>query len=124
MGGLTVFKNSPMVLSAASVVGRKESEGPLCRYFDAHDVSDKFGQRTFEQAESEMQRMALNIALSKIKASPESLDAVFAGDLLNQCTSSSYALSGFGVPYFGLYGACSTAAEGLILAGMTVGCGV
>ena len=124
MGRLTVFKNSPRVLSAASVVGRKESEGPLSRYFDAHDVSDRFGQKTFEQAESEMQRLALNLALSKIKATPESLQAVFAGDLLNQCTGSSYGLSGFGVPYFGLYGACSTAAEGLILAGMTVGCGV
>lgn len=124
MGKLVVFKNAPRILSSASVVGRKESEGPLAAYFDVHDESDRFGQKTFEQAESEMQRMALNLALSKIKAEPESLEAVFAGDLLNQCTGSSYGLKGFGVPYFGLYGACSTAAEGLILAGMTVGYGV
>ena len=124
MGKIVKFENAPKILASASVVGKKENDGPLSKYFDAHDVSDKFGQKTFEQAESEMQRMALNLALSKIKASPESVDAVFAGDLMNQCTGSSYGLSGFGISYFGLYGACSTAAEGLILAGMTVNSGI
>lgn len=118
------FKSSPKILSAAAVGGKKEKEGPLSSFFDVHDETDKFGQRTFEQAESEMQRIALNLALSKIKADPESIQAVFAGDLMNQCTGSSYGLSGFGIPYFGLYGACSTAAEGLILAGMTVDGGI
>lgn len=124
MGKIVKFENKPRILSSASVVGKKESDGPLSKYFDIHDASDKFGQKTFEQAESEMQRLALNLALSKIKAQPESVEAVFAGDLMNQCTGSSYGLSGFGIPYLGLYGACSTAAEGLILAGMTVNGGV
>ena len=124
MRRIVKFENAPRILSSASVVGKKENEGPLSRYFDVHDESDKFGQKTFEQAESEMQRMSLNLALSKIKMSPDGIDAVFAGDLMNQCTGSSYGLASFKIPYFGLYGACSTAAEGLILSGMTVSFGV
>lgn len=118
------FESAPRILSSASVVGKKESRGPLSEYFDFHDESDRFGQKTFEQAESEMQRLSLNLALAKIKMPHTSLEAVFAGDLANQCTGSSYGLSDFGIPYFGLYGACSTAAEGLILAGMTVNAGI
>ena len=118
------FKNKPKILSSASVVGKKENRGPLSKYFDIHDETDKFGQKTFEQAESEMQRLALNLALSKIKTPQKNIEAVFAGDLMNQCTGSSYGLASFGIPYFGLYGACSTAAEGLILSGMTVNSGI
>jgi stage V sporulation protein AD len=71
-----------------------------------------------------MQRIALNGALGKCHLKENELGAIFAGDLLNQCTSSAYGLLDFNVPYFGLYGACSTAAEGLILAGMMVTHGV
>ncbi len=114
------FKNKPRLASAAAVVGKKEHEGPIGEYFDIHDPTDKFGQKTFEQSESEMQRLALNLALSKAELGREDIGAVFAGDLLNQCTGSSYGLAGFGIPYFGLYGACSTAAEALMLGAMTV----
>ncbi len=114
------FSNKPKIISSSSVVGKKEKEGPLGSYFDMHDPSDKFGRKTFEQAESEMQRLALNLALSKVKLGREDIDAVFAGDLMNQCTGSSYGLAGFGIPFFGLYGACSTAAEALMLSAMTV----
>ena len=107
------------VLSAASVVGYLEHDGPIGPCFDFYDDKknggDRFGQDTFERAESEMQRIALNGALAKCGMPPDRLDALFAGDLLNQCTSSAYGLLDFDVPYFGLYGACSTAAEGLLL---------
>ncbi len=114
------FSNKPKIISSASAVGKKEKDGPLGSYFDIHDPTDKFGRKTFEQAESEMQSVALNLALSKIKLGREDIDAVFAGDLMNQCTGSSYGLAGFGIPYFGLYGACSTAAEALMMSAITV----
>lgn len=124
MGRILKFTSGPRVISCASVVGKKEHEGPLSKYFDMHDPSDKFGKDTFEKAESEMQRLALNTALAKAKMRSDDIGAVFAGDLMNQCTGSSYGLASFGIPYFGLYGACSTAAEGLMLAAMTVDKGV
>ena len=112
------------IQSAASVVGHLEKSGPLGDCFDLHSANDRFGQRTWEKAEAEMQRMALNTALAKAKLCDLDLDAVFAGDLLNQCVGAAYGLKDFTVPYFGLYGACSTAAEGLTLAAMLVSAGV
>ncbi len=106
------------IRSCATVVGKQEKEGPLGQLFDAHDLSDKFGQKTWEQAESEMQHMALNLAMSKCKQNKDGIDLLFAGDLLNQCVGSAYGLLPFQLPFFGLYGACSTAAEGLILASL------
>lgn len=118
------LSREPQLQSTASVVGKKEHDGPLGEYFDIHDSSDMYGKSTFEQAESEMQRLALNIATSKLKLSATDVNAVFAGDLMNQCTGSSYGLADFGIPYFGLYGACSTAAEALMLSAITVDRGV
>lgn len=109
-----------MILSSAAVGGKKEQQGPLGEFFDICDPSDKFGMDTFEKAENEMQRVALALALKKSEVAPECLDAIFAGDLMNQCTGSSYGLASFGAPYFGLYGACSTAAEGLILSAVAI----
>ena len=111
-------------LSAASVVGNKEHSGPLGAKFDLHNDTDRFGAASWESAESEMQRMALNLALSKAKLRDRDLGALFAGDLLNQCVGSAYGLMSFDVPYFGLYGACSTCAEGLTLAATMVSNGV
>lgn len=108
------------VISAASVVGKKEMNGPLGHRFDLCDESDRFGVKTWEGAESEMQRMALNTALGKAKLEDRDLGALFAGDLLNQCVGSAYGLLSFEVPYFGLYGACSTSCEGLLLASAMV----
>jgi stage V sporulation protein AD len=112
------------VLAAASAVGKKEFEGPLGDKFDVHDLTDRFGAPTFEQSESEMQRIALGLALGKAGVSADTLDALFAGDLLNQCVGSAFGLLEYDVPYFGLYGACSTAAEGLLLSSMLVSSGV
>ena len=116
------FENAAIVASA-SVVGKWEHNGPLGDFFDLYDNTDKFGMKTWELAESEMQRLAFNTALAKLSASEQKVDALFAGDLLNQCVGSSYGLLDFDIPYFGLYGACSTAVEGIMLAAATVSAG-
>ncbi len=107
-------KFCPSIIGHASAVGKKEHEGPLGELFDYHDETDKFGQKTWELSEGEMQHIALNLALTKAGRGYADIDAVFAGDLINQCTSSSYGLLDVSAPFFGLYGACSTSAEGLI----------
>lgn len=114
--GILKFGGGAAIVSAASVVGKYEHEGPLGDCFDLHDSTDKFGMNTWERAESEMQRLAFNTALAKASASEREVEALFAGDLLNQCVGSSYGLLDFDIPYFGLYGACSTAAESIMLA--------
>ncbi len=109
-----------VIRAAATVVGKKERQGPLGDKFDFFGDDDRFGQKTWEQAESEMQRMALAAAMGKAKISVEDIDLIFAGDLLNQCAGSSYGLVSYDIPYLGLYGACSTSAEGLLLAASMV----
>ncbi len=111
------------ILSAATVVGKKEHEGPLGHCFDFFNIHDRFGQDTWEKAESEMQRMALSTVLEKVELAPNQVDMLFAGDLLNQCVGSSYGLLSYDIPYFGLYGACSTSVEGLMLAASMIGGG-
>jgi len=108
------------ILAAAGVVGKLEKKGPLGEHFDLHSEDDRFAQKTWEKAEAEMQRLALNTAIGKWGGAEAELEAIFAGDLLNQCVGAAYGLKDFDVPYFGLYGACSTAAEGLILSALTV----
>ena len=116
------FENRPSVLSYYAVAGRKEKEGPIGHLIEEFSDDDRFFKDTWEKAESEMQRLAFSGALSKIggKSSPE---CVFAGDLMNQCTSSNYGLMGFEIPFIGLYGACSTCAESISLASLAVSAG-
>ena len=110
------------IADAASVVGHEEAAGPLGAYFDLHDPKDDtFGQSTWEKAESEMQRLAVNTLLGRAGFRDGEIERMFAGDLLNQCTGSGYGLLPFGIPYFGLYGACSTCAEGLALGALIGG---
>ena len=122
--GIIRLENAPSVLSAASVVGKKEMDGPLARLFDKYDMTDTFGKPTWEKSESEMQRMALNTAMDKGGFTIHDIDAIFAGDLINQCTSSGYGLANFDTQFFGIFGACSTMAEGLVLSSMLVNAGV
>ena len=110
----------PTILCAANVVGRMEGEGPLAACFDYVDQDDTFGEATWEQSERAMQQKALALALQKGGLTAQQLDYLFAGDLLNQCVSSSYAAREQKIPFFGLYGACSTFGEGLILASMAL----
>ena len=111
------------IIAAATVVGAKEHGGPLGEHFDFFHDSDRFGQDTWERAESEMQRMALSAALSKAGLETGQVDMLFAGDLLNQCVGSAYGLVSYDIPYFGLYGACSTSVEGIMLAAAMIGGG-
>lgn len=117
------FQRPPVFLSYASVAGHEEARGPLGSLFDLHDETDRFGQKTWEKAEGELGRCALNLALKKGKLSQDEVDILFAGDLQNQCVASSGGLYSFGIPYLGLYGACSTCTEGLFsLATFLSGC--
>ena len=119
LGGQTAaLEHPPSILCEASVAGRKEGEGPLAACFDYIDGDDTFGQSTWERAERAMQEKALQLALERKEMAGKGLDALFAGDLLNQCVSSSFAARSQQVPFFGLYGACSTFGEALILAAM------
>ena len=103
----------------ASVVGREEKRGPFGAHFDAYDESNLFGATTWEMAEGEMQGMALALALAKGERGA-TVDYLFSGDLQNQCMASAHGLLPFGIPEFGLYGACSTAVEGLCLASLVM----
>lgn len=115
-----VLKLDAEILAAVSVVGHKEHEGPLGSCFDIYDTTDKFKQKTWEKAESEMQRVALSAAMKKLSLTDGDIGALLAGDLQNQCVGSAYGLLDFDIPYFGLYGACSTAVEGMILSSILV----
>lgn len=114
------FPQPPAILAYASVAGKKEAQGPLRTSFDLTSDDTSFGQKTWEKAETQMQKQALRIALNKAKLEESALDAAFLGDLLNQCIGSTFSLRNSEVPAFGLYGACSTMAESLLLAGMAV----
>ncbi len=118
-----ILRPHASLLAAGSVVGGKEYHGPLGHLFDLYNPNDRFGEASWERAESEMQRMALATALGKLGMTADDVDMLFAGDLLNQCVGSSYGLLSYDIPYFGLYGACSTSAEGLLLASAMVGGG-
>jgi stage V sporulation protein AD len=121
LGSQTAALASPPSFAGwANVAGKKEGEGPLASTFDYIDKDDTFGESTWEKAESAMQKQALGLALDKAGQAASSLDWLFAGDLLNQCISSSFAARGQDIPFFGLYGACSTMGEGLALASMVL----
>lgn len=108
------------IVSSAAVVGEKEFDGPIGKYFDIHYKDELFGKDSFEKAESKMQQLALDKAIEKLGLNPTDIDCVFAGDLLNQCIASNYALREIGLPFLGLYGACSTFALALSLSALTV----
>ena len=122
--GYIELQKPPVIVSAASVVGKHEYEGQLGQFFDMHDPDGSFGQKTWEQAEAEMQRQAINIALSKAKNDAKNIDALFSGDLINQCICSAQGTLSYDIPFFGLYGACSTIAEGLILSSLLISSGI
>ena len=113
----------PVITTWASVAGKKEAEGPLSNSFDITSNDSYFGQKTWEQAERHMQQLALQTLVQKAGVRIEDLELVFSGDLLNQCIGSSFSLRNLGIPHLGLYGACSTMAESLLLASMAVGGG-
>ena len=121
--GSLCFSEAPFIIGTASVVGTKEGEGPIASEFDCIGEDDKFGQDTWEEAESCLQQEALTLALGKADKTPEEMRYLFAGDLLGQLIASSFGLKSFEIPLFGLYGACSTCGEALALSAMTVAAG-
>ena len=116
-----VFEQMPVIRNWASIAGKKESEGPLRDYFDVKQNNTYFGQKTWEQAERHMQELALKTLLKKTDLKQNEIGMVFSGDLLNQCIGSSFTLRNTGIAHIGLYGACSTMAESLLVASMAVG---
>ncbi|MDR1754076.1 MAG: stage V sporulation protein AD [Eubacterium sp.] len=122
--GTIELKSAPSIKSYAATVGKKEGDGPLADYFDhiAEDVT--MGEKSWEKSESLLQQSALRIALEKGNLSERDISFIFAGDLLNQCTSSSYGLRDYNFPYIGIYGACSNMAESLALAGIFIDNGI
>ena len=118
-----LYTEAPCIIGNASVVGTKEGEGPLSSLFDAIGSDDKFGQDSWEEAESSLQKDALTLAIGKSGISPEEIRYLFGGDLLGQSMATSFGLKNFEIPLFGLYGACSTCGESLSLASMCIAAG-
>ena len=124
IGSRTIeFTEPPSVLSYASVVGKKEGEGPLGGLFDKIICDSYDGLDTYEDAESKLQTEAMTLAMQKGEMKKSDIDLVFAGDLLNQCVGSTFGLKDFKIPYLGQYGACSTMAQNLIAASVFVSSG-
>lgn len=117
------FETPPYILSYASIVGQKEGDGPLGKYFDVIYEDPMIGAKNWEAAESALQKNAANLALEKASLKPEDMRYLFSGDLLGQIIASSFGMLDLEIPMFGLYGACSTAGEALSLASMTVAAG-
>ncbi len=117
------FDNPPHIIASASIAGKKESEGPLGELFDVVGNDDLFGEKTWEEAESALQKEACLLALQKARIGTDDVRFLFGGDLLRQGTATSYGLEELQIPLFGLFGACSTSGEALALASMAVAAG-
>ena len=114
------FQRAPHIVSAASIVGKKEGEGPLGSQFDQIEQDPMAGQNTWEEAESALQKKAASMAMEKMPAGLPPVRYLFSGDLLGQLIATSFGVMDLKLPLFGLYGACSTIGEALMLAAMTV----
>ena len=115
-----VLPSRPRIRSYASIAGQKEASGPLGRTFDETFTDDTLGQKSWERAEAKMLERAADLALSKAKVFADGVDVFLGGDLLNQIVSSGYTARQLGIPFLGLYGACSTMAESLLLGAMLI----
>ena len=103
------------VIAGAAIVGKKEGEGPLGALFDMVGEDDLFGCKTWEEAESNLQKDAVYMVMEKAGWKAEDVSYLFAGDLLGQCIATSFGISAYNIPLFGVYGACSTCGEALTL---------
>ena len=114
------LEHPPSVAAFANIGGKFEGQGPLKDYFDELCDDAFFGEKTWEKAESTMQKRVLKRALERADLEPKDVDYILAGDLLNQCIGSSFSVREFGIPFYGLYGACSTMGESLSLAALLI----
>lgn len=115
-----LYESPPYVLGYAAIGGKKEGEGPLGSYFDLVNEDPLFGKKTWEEAESAMQKTACQYALDKAGLQSQDIRYLYGGDLLGQLIATSFGIESFGIPMFGIYGACSTMGEGLSLASMAI----
>ena len=111
---------APTIAAYAAVGGNMEAQGPLAHHYDYLSEDSYFGAKSWESAESAMLKKCFDMVIHKASISAENLEYIFTGDLLNQCVGSEFAIKDSGVPVFGLFGACSTMAESLSLAAMTI----
>ena len=117
------FEHPPIITSAASIVGQTEGEGPLASFFDRVEPDPTFGKKSWEEAERELQRQTVQKCLDKAGRQAADVNCLFAGDLLGQIVATSFGVESFDIPFFGLYGACSTMGEAMILGAMAAGAG-
>ena len=115
-----VFDSPVYIISNASIVGKKEGEGPLANDFDLICDDAMFGEKSWEMAESTLQKEAVSLALGKASLNASHIRYLFAGDLLSQLIATSFGLMDYNIPLFGLYGACSTCGEALGLGAMCI----
>ena len=121
LGKASIKPEQPVyILDSASIVGTKEGEGPLGLLFDKIGEDDMFGCQTWEEAESALQKEAVGLVLEKTGLKPEDISYIFAGDLLGQSMATSFGISTYQIPLFGVYGACSTCGETLTLGTMSI----
>lgn len=118
--GTVKFSSPPSIIANAAVVGKKEGDGPLAAHFDAISWDDRFGEKTWEKSEANLQKQTLETAIEKCGITIGDIKILFSGDLLNQCIASGYSARGTNIPLYGLYGACSTMAESMSLAAMMI----
>lgn len=118
-----MFDNPPTILETSSIVGPKEAQGPLAKYFDQCLEDEFWGEKSWEKAESKIIKENVNSVISKSGIPATQIDYCFAGDLLNQCISSSFGLRELNMPFFGVFGACSTFVESLCLGSVFVEAG-
>ncbi len=114
------FENSPYIKAYASTAGSKEAEGPYGKFFDVTTDDVYWGESSWEKAENKFVNQAIKTAMKNARLTPQDIDYIFAGDLLNQCTGTSYGLRDFGIPFIGLFGACSTMGLSMKMASMMV----
>lgn len=125
MGKQTVFfENPPVIFKTGTTVGKKEGEGPLSEYFDVILSDDYYGEDSWEKAESKLQESTVRQVLDKAKLQEQDIHYVLAGDLLNQCAGAHYAMRNMDIPFIGLYGACSTMAESMMVGSMLISGGM
>ena len=118
------FDNPPTITQTASIVGPKETDGPLAKYFDQCLEDEFWGENSWEKAESKIIKETVNTLIAKSGIPSEQIDYCFAGDLLNQCISSSFGLRDLNIPFFGIFGACSTFVEGMSLSAILAEAGI
>ncbi len=121
IGSQTIkFSNPPSIIAGAAIVGPKEGQGPLGKSFDIVIEDEAWGEKTWEKAETKLVKEAFGKAVQKAQLTNDKIQYVFGGDLLNQCIAATYGLRETNVPFFGLFGACSTMAESMSLGGILI----